>query len=171
MCCEPSTGLPQGRESSGDGASIVVSGRESRPHGHRGVKAAQRRSEAGFPWKGRQGTRDANSRHDPEHYPRPRQTIGQSQRNKETGEPDDATSIKSGSEGGWEKRPKGPRSQPTRLQSSRSTFSWGSFPSFFAFKAGMLDTQISAPGGWPTVSQCFLRQTNPHSCLSNCRNK
>jgi hypothetical protein len=40
--------------------------------------------------------------------------IGQSQRDKETGEPDDATSIKSGSEGGWEKRPKGPRSQPTR---------------------------------------------------------
>jgi hypothetical protein len=33
------------------------------------------------------------------------------------------------------------------LQSSRSTFSWGSFPSFFAFKAGMWDTQISAPGG------------------------
>jgi hypothetical protein len=46
--------------------------------------------------------------------------IGQSQRNKETGEPDDATSIKSGSEGGWEKRPKGPRSQPTRLQCSSS---------------------------------------------------
>ena len=32
-------------------------------------------------------------------------SIGQSQRNKETGEPDDATSIKSGSEGGWWKRP------------------------------------------------------------------
>ena len=38
------------------------------------------------------------------------------------------------------------------LQSSRSTFSWGSFPSFFAFKEGMLGTQISALGGWPTVS-------------------
>ena len=50
-----------------------VSGRESRPHGHRGVKEAQRRSEAGFLWKGRKGTRDANSRNDPEHYPRPRQ--------------------------------------------------------------------------------------------------
>jgi len=74
MCCEQSTGLPKGRESYGDGASIVVRGRESRPHGHRGVKAAQRRSEAGFPWKGRQGTRDANSRNDPAHYPRPRQT-------------------------------------------------------------------------------------------------
>jgi len=48
---------------------------------------------------------------------------GHSQRNKETGEPDDATSILSGSAGGWEKRPKGPRSQPTQLQSSRSTFS------------------------------------------------
>src|SRR5262249_2213631 len=32
-------------------------------------------------------------------------TIGQSQRDKETGEPDDATSITSGSEGGREKRP------------------------------------------------------------------
>ena len=41
------------------------------------------------------------------------------------------------------------------FQSSRSTFSWGSFPSFFAFKAGILDTQISAPGGWPTVSPRF----------------
>src|SRR5262249_21408168 len=38
------------------------------------------------------------------------------------------------------------------LQSSRSTFSWGGFLRFFAFKKGMLDTQISAPGGWPTVS-------------------
>src|SRR4029077_15812915 len=50
------------------------------------------------------------------------------------------------------------------LQSSRSTFSWGSFPSFFAFKAGMLNTQISAPGGWPTVSLHFLRViTNAYS--------
>src|SRR5215831_18517914 len=32
-------------------------------------------------------------------------TIGQSQRDTETGEPDDATSITSGSEGGREKRP------------------------------------------------------------------
>ena len=55
---------------------------------------------------------------------RGKRKIGQSQRNKETGEPDDATSIKSGSAGGWEKRPKGPRSQPTQLQRSRSTFSW-----------------------------------------------
>jgi hypothetical protein len=42
------------------------------------------------------------------------------------------------------------------LQSSRSTFSWGSFPSFFAFQEGMLDTHISALGGWPTVSARFL---------------
>src|SRR6266478_6315470 len=42
-----------------------------------------------------------------------------------------------------------------------STFSWRSFLSFFAFKEGMLDTQISALGGWPTVSQPFLRQKNP----------
>src|SRR5438876_11035182 len=81
--------------------------------------------------------------------------IGSSQRDKETGEPDDATSIKSGSVGGWEKRPTGPRSQPTRLQRSMSTFSWGSFLSLFAFKEGMLDTQISALGGWPTVSARF----------------
>ncbi len=83
---------------------------------------------------------------------------GHSQRNKETGEPDDATSILSGSAGGWEKRPKGPRSQPTQLQSSRSTFSWGSFLSFFAFKEGMLSTPISVLGGWPTVSGRFVRQ-------------
>jgi hypothetical protein len=33
------------------------------------------------------------------------------------------------------------------LQRSRSTFSWGSFLSFFAFKDGILDTQIAALGG------------------------
>src|SRR5262245_57279434 len=44
------------------------------------------------------------------------------------------------------------------FQSSRSTFSWGSFLSFFVFKAGMLDTHISALGGWPTVSGGFVRQ-------------
>ena len=37
------------------------------------------------------------------------------------------------------------------LQSSRSTFSWGGFLSFFAFKEGMLGIPISAFGGWPTV--------------------
>src|SRR5919198_4045985 len=73
MCCEQSTGLPKGREPYGDGASIGVSGRESRLHGHRGVKGAQGRSEAGFPWTGRQGTRDANRQNVPAHYPRPRQ--------------------------------------------------------------------------------------------------
>jgi hypothetical protein len=41
------------------------------------------------------------------------------------------------------------------LQSSRSTFSWESFPSFFAFQEGMLDTPISVPGSWPTVSGRF----------------
>src|SRR5215217_2115301 len=46
------------------------------------------------------------------------------------------------------------------LQSSMSTFSWRSFLSFFAFKAGMLDTQISALGGWPTVSPRLLRREN-----------
>jgi hypothetical protein len=37
------------------------------------------------------------------------------------------------------------------LQSSRSTFSRGSFLSLFAFKEGMMDIEISALGGWPTV--------------------
>ena len=38
------------------------------------------------------------------------------------------------------------------LQSSRSTFSWESFPSFFAFQEGMWDTQISAFLSSPTVT-------------------
>jgi hypothetical protein len=38
------------------------------------------------------------------------------------------------------------------LQRSRSTFSRGSFLSFFAFKEGMWGTSISVLGGWPTVS-------------------
>jgi hypothetical protein len=42
------------------------------------------------------------------------------------------------------------------LQSSRSTFSRGSFLSFFAFQEGMLGTPISLLGGWPTVSGRFL---------------
>src|SRR5262249_54863384 len=41
------------------------------------------------------------------------------------------------------------------LQRSRRTFSWESFLSFFAFKEGMVDTQISALGDWPTVSGRF----------------
>src|SRR2546426_7997057 len=42
------------------------------------------------------------------------------------------------------------------LQSSRSTFSRGSFLSFLAFKEGMLGTPISVLGGWPTVSGRYL---------------
>jgi hypothetical protein len=42
------------------------------------------------------------------------------------------------------------------LQSSRSTFSRGSFPSFFAFKEGMWDPQISALLSSPTVSARLL---------------
>jgi hypothetical protein len=42
---------------------------------------------------------------------------------------------------------KGPILLVNLLQRSRSTFSWGSFLSFFAFKDGILDTQISALGG------------------------
>src|SRR4030095_3178700 len=41
------------------------------------------------------------------------------------------------------------------LQSARSTFSWGSFLSFFAFQEDMLSTPISVLGGWPTVSARF----------------
>ena len=43
------------------------------------------------------------------------------------------------------------------LQRSRSTFSWGSFLSFFAFKEGMLGTLFAVLGGWPTVSIPFTR--------------
>src|SRR5262249_53420695 len=77
---------------------------------------------------------------------------GPSQRDKETGEPDDATSITSGSAGGWEKRPKGPRSQPTQLPRSRSTRVCVSFPRVFAFQAGMWATLISTLLNSPTVS-------------------
>src|SRR2546430_12939593 len=45
-----------------------------------------------------------------------------------------------------------------QLQSSGSTFSWVSFPSFFAFQEGMWDTQISALPSSPTVSG-GLRET------------
>jgi len=54
-------------------------------------------------------------------------------------------------------RKNGPRSQPILLQRSRSTFSWRSFLSFFAFQGGMLSTPISVLGGWPTVSEGFPR--------------
>ena len=43
------------------------------------------------------------------------------------------------------------------LQRSRSTFSWESFPSFFAFQEGMWGTQISALLSSPTVSLRFVR--------------
>jgi hypothetical protein len=46
------------------------------------------------------------------------------------------------------------------LQSSRSTFSWRSFLSFFAFQEGMVGTRVSALGGWPTVSGGFF-ETQP----------
>src|SRR5438132_7384536 len=43
-----------------------------------------------------------------------------------------------------------------QLQSSGSTFSCVSFPSFFAFQEGMWDTQISALPSSPTVSDPLL---------------
>src|SRR6266566_3905319 len=151
MCYEQSTGLPKGREPYGDGASIGVSGRESRLHGHRGVKGAQGRSEASFPWTGRQGTRDAKRRHAPAHYPRLRQTA----KVKETRKPESRMMRQVSSpvrRGAGRKGQNGPRSQPTQLQSSRSTLSRGSLLSFLAFKEGMLGTPIWVLGGWPTVS-------------------
>jgi hypothetical protein len=53
------------------------------------------------------------------------------------------------------------------LQSSRSTFSRENLLSFFAFKEGMLGTPISVLGGWPTVSDRFLRliPSNPTATL------
>ena len=62
---------------------------------------------------------------------------GPSQRNKETGEPDDATSILSGSAGGWEKRPKGPRSQPTQLPRDTAAVTALDSSDFWAFNEGM----------------------------------
>ena len=47
--CGGTAGWPTGREPSGHGASVVVSGRDSRPHGQRGVKGAHRRRKAGCP--------------------------------------------------------------------------------------------------------------------------
>ena len=53
------------------------------------------------------------------------------------------------------------------LQSSRSTFSRGSFLSFLAFKEGMWDTQISALGGSPTVSGRYLTSFPTESSSSS----
>jgi hypothetical protein len=155
MCGEQSTGLPKGREPYGDGASIGVSGRESRLHGHRGVKGAHRRSEAGFPWAGRQGTRDAKRRHAPAHYPRPRQTAKVKETRKLESRMMRQVSSPVRRRAGRKGRKNGPRSQPILLQSSRSTFSRESFTGFFAFKDGMWDTQISALLSSPTVSGGF----------------
>jgi hypothetical protein len=56
----------------------------------------------------------------------------------------------------------------TRLQSSRSTFSCASFPSFFAFKEGMLETHISALLSSPTVSDRFLPRGPQHGFNATC---
>jgi len=50
----------------------------------------------------------------------------QGQRDTETGEPDDAISIKSGSEGGWEKRPAMDlaRSLPNSISHSEEQKCW-----------------------------------------------
>jgi hypothetical protein len=49
------------------------------------------------------------------------------------------------------------------LQGSRSTFSYTSFSSFFAFQEGMLETPISALLSSPTVSGGFSRH-DPKAC-------
>src|ERR687885_993777 len=147
MCCEPSTGLPKGRESYGDGASIVVSGRESRLHGHRGVKGAQGRSEAGFPWTGRQGTRDAESRNVPAHYPKLRQTATV----KETRKPESrmmrqvSCPVRRGA--GRKGRKDLARSLPN-FKVLEVLFLGEVSSAFFVFKEGMLSTPISVLGGW-----------------------
>src|SRR5262245_61635296 len=53
------------------------------------------------------------------------------------------------------------------LQSSRSTFSRGNFPSCFAFQEGMWDTPMSALGGSPTVSGRFRRHLTTY-CEARC---
>ena len=63
-----------------------------------------------------------------------------------------------------------------QLQSSGSTFSCVSFPSFFAFQEGMWDTQISALPSSPTVSGRLMRHLargveeglTPGARLSDC---
>ena len=52
---------PVGREPHGDGAPIVVRGRESRPHGEGGQVVGR---------PGRGGTRHAKRRDDPDHHPK-----------------------------------------------------------------------------------------------------
>ena len=52
---------PVGREPHGDGALVVVRGRESRPHGEGGQVVG---------WPGRGGTRHAGRRDDPGHHPK-----------------------------------------------------------------------------------------------------
>src|SRR5713101_6387706 len=47
--CGGTAGGPTGREPEGHGAFVVVRGRDSRPHGQRGVKGAHGRRQAGFP--------------------------------------------------------------------------------------------------------------------------
>jgi hypothetical protein len=74
-------GSPTGREAHGDGAAVVVRGRESRPHGE------GRQVDRG---RGEDGRRDANA---PNHL------------DPTTGEPDDTERVTSGSEGGGGKRP------------------------------------------------------------------
>ena len=53
------------------------------------------------------------------------------------------------------------------FQGSRSTFSQGSFPSFFAFEEGMWDIHISALLSSPTVSGGF--ETPLRTC-QHCHN-
>src|SRR4029450_1297595 len=81
---------------------------------------------------------------------------GHSQGDKETGEPDDATSIQSGSAGGWEKRPKGPRSQPTQLQCSKAGVSCVGFARLIRFPRRHGRGKKFGVLGSPTVSGRFL---------------
>src|SRR5262245_13227715 len=92
---------------------------------------------------------------------------GHSQRDKETGEPDDATSILSGSAGGWEKRPKGPRSQPTQLPRDTAAIAVLDSPGSCAFNNGICEAQCSALGvrqQYPVVINRHLIPNLINSC-------
>ncbi len=67
-------------------------------------------------------------------------TIGQRQRDKETGEPDDATSITSGSEGGWEKRPA--MDLARSLPSSETDLAFGSADERETARLGRITTSM-----------------------------
>src|SRR5712671_1475599 len=90
---------------------------------------------------------------------------GHSQRNKETGEPDDATSILSGSAGGWEKRPKGPRSQPTQLPCKHGYGCCVGFPRFLCLQSEDVHDTISDTWGLANSIPPLNETLKAQSCI------